>query len=101
MDEAELQAATTGEVADSSLRHVIITGYIAQDLTAQDDYASIASIAGQLYEARHQGRCCWRSAFWDWQWDCWCWPGEPDGDPEQKSSVWADSPACPGICCWC
>ena len=54
MDEAELQAATTGEVADSSLRHVIITGYIAQDLTAQDDYASIASIAGQLYEARHQ-----------------------------------------------
>lgn len=42
----------TGQVADSSLRHVIITGCVSQDFHTQDKYTEIYDIAVQLYQLR-------------------------------------------------
>lgn len=42
----------TGQVADSSLRHVIITGYVSQDFHAVDKYTQIYDIGQTLYYGR-------------------------------------------------
>ena len=43
----------TGQVADSSLRHVIITGYISDHFHASDKYTQIYDIAQKLYGLRN------------------------------------------------
>ena len=52
MEESAELTSITGQVADSSLRHVIITGYISENFHASDQYTEIHDIAQTLYDLR-------------------------------------------------
>ena len=63
----------TGQVADSSLRHVIITGSVSQDFHTVDKYTEIHDIAQTLYDLRTTAIftvsasalwCSWCSSVW-------------------------------------